>query len=115
MKHAVLLLACLLAVPVPALGQTKSAQKPGSAKATVAYFPDRFDWQIRTPEQAGFDTAKLDAAIAFAIASENPATRDLAVDLATTFGREPFDTPIGPIKPRGGLNGIIGQVLAALK
>jgi hypothetical protein len=77
--------------------------------------PDRFDWQIRTPEQAGFDTAKLDAAIAFAIASENPATRDLAVDLATTFGREPFDTPIGPIKPRGGLNGIIGQVLAALK
>ena len=43
----------------------------------------------------------------FASANENPATKDLAVDLATTFGREPFDTPIGPVKPRGALSGII--------
>jgi CubicO group peptidase (beta-lactamase class C family) len=57
----------------------------------------------------------LDAAVKFAIASENPATRDLAVDLATTFGREPLDTPIGPVKPRGALNGVIvhkGYVMA---
>ena len=49
------------------------------------------------------------------MASENPATKDLAIDLATTFGREPFDTPIGPVKPRGALNGIIiknGYVVA---
>jgi CubicO group peptidase (beta-lactamase class C family) len=71
------------------------------------YFPDRFEWQTRTPEQAGFDAAKLDAAIKFAIGRENPATKDLAVDLATTFGREPFDTPIGPMQPRGALNGLI--------
>jgi CubicO group peptidase (beta-lactamase class C family) len=61
------------------------------------------------------DAARLDAAIKFAIASENPATKDLAVDLATTFGREPFDTPIGPVKPRGALNGLIvrnGYVIA---
>jgi CubicO group peptidase (beta-lactamase class C family) len=38
------------------------------------------------------------------------------VDLASTFGaREPFDTPIGPVKARGALNGIIvhrGQIVA---
>lgn len=78
---------------------------PASAQT---YFPERLDWQTRRPEQVGMDAAKLDAAIKFAIASENPATKDLAVDLATTFGaREPFDTPIGPVKPRGALNGLI--------
>ena len=29
------------------------------------------------------------------------------MDLATTFGREPFDTPIGPVQPRAALNGLI--------
>ena len=72
-----------------------------------SYFPTRSEWETRRPEQAGMDPSRLDAAIKFAVASENPATRDLAVDLATTFGREPFDTPIGPIKPRGSLNGVI--------
>jgi CubicO group peptidase (beta-lactamase class C family) len=79
-----------------------------SAPAAAPYFPERFDWQQRTPEQTGLDGAKLDAAIKFAAANENPATKDLAVDLATTFGgREPFDTPIGPLQARGALNGII--------
>jgi CubicO group peptidase (beta-lactamase class C family) len=79
------------------------------------YFPARGEWQTRTPDQSGIDAAKLDAAIKFAIASENPATKDLAVDLATTFGREPFDTAIGPVKPRGALNGLVihkGYVVA---
>jgi CubicO group peptidase (beta-lactamase class C family) len=54
------------------------------------------------------DAARIDEAVQFAIANENPATRDLAVDLATTFGaREPFDTPIGPVKERGAANGLI--------
>jgi CubicO group peptidase (beta-lactamase class C family) len=74
---------------------------------TSPYYPDRFDWQQRRPEQVGMDAAKLDAAIRFAVANENPATKDLAVDLATTFGREPFDTPIGPVKARGALNGVV--------
>ena len=61
------------------------------------------------------DAAKLAAAIQFSVASENPANKDLAIELATSFGREPFDTPIGPVKPRGPLNGIIiknGYVVA---
>lgn len=104
-------LACLLHGSVLSAG----AQSARPAAAPAVYFPERFDWQAKTPEQAGFDPARLDAAIKFAIASENPATKDLAVDLATTFGREPFDTPIGPVQPRGALNGVIvrhGYVVA---
>jgi CubicO group peptidase (beta-lactamase class C family) len=84
--------------------------------AAAPYFPERFEWQTRTPSQSGVDQDKLDAAIKFAVGHENPATKDLALDLATSFGRnEPFDTPLGPVKPRGALNGIIiknGYVVA---
>jgi CubicO group peptidase (beta-lactamase class C family) len=83
------------------------AQRRPAASVAPAYYPGRFDWQKQTAEQARFDTARLDAAMNFASANESPATKDLAVDLATTFGREPFDTPIGPVKPRGALSGIV--------
>ena len=99
------LLACGVLISVVAVVAQPSRQTTGTSVAP--YYPDRFDWQKRTPEQAGMDAAKLDAAIKFAMANENPGNKDLAIDLATTFGREPFDTPIGPVKPRGALNGII--------
>ena len=114
MKRTVLVLSLVAFAAAAPVAQR--AQKPADTpKAPAPYFPERFDWQTRSPDQAGFDKAKLDAAIAFAVANENPATKDLAVDLATTFGREPFDTPIGPTKPRGALNGIVirnGYVIA---
>ena len=96
---------------------TMRAQAQRRAATAVAgpYYPERFDWQRHTAEQARFDTVKLDAAMKFASDNENPATKDLAVDLATTFGREPFDTPIGPVKPRGALSGIViknGYIIA---
>ena len=98
---------CLVAVSAflaPLLAQTPRGQRTPA----VPYYPDRLSWEQRKPEQAGMDGAALDAAMKFASANENPATKDLAVDLATTFGRrEPFDTPIGPVQPRGALNGII--------
>jgi len=71
------------------------------------YYPDRFEWRTLAPPQANVDAAKLDAAIQFAAANENPASKDLAIALATSFGREPFDTPIGPVKPRGALSAIV--------
>lgn len=95
----------LLAVLV--VGTAAQSQAPARAQAPGAYFPDRHAWEQRPADQAGLDQGRLDAAIKFAVDSENPATKDLATDLATTFGREPFDTPIGPVKPRGALNGII--------
>jgi CubicO group peptidase (beta-lactamase class C family) len=100
------LIRLLLAVAVVA-GSVAAAGAQPPAAAGVPNFPDRFEWQTREPAQAGMDPARLQAAIDFAIANENPAPKDLAVSLATSFGREPFDTPIGPIKPRGALSGIV--------
>jgi CubicO group peptidase (beta-lactamase class C family) len=107
----VLVALALAAAGLTAALDAQAPKKPSKAAATVAqavYFPDRFDWQKRTPAEAGMDAARLDEAVQFAVANENPATKDLAVDLATTFGaREPFDTPIGPMRPRGAANGLV--------
>jgi CubicO group peptidase (beta-lactamase class C family) len=94
----------------------KRPAKAAPAASAPAYFPERFDWQARSPSEAGMDPAGVSEAVQFAIANENPASKDLAIDLATTFGaREPFDTPIGPVKERGAANGLIvrgGYVVA---
>ncbi len=81
----------------------------GSAAAAQApYFPARFDWVHKKPQEVGMNAAVLDEAVKFAIASESTSTRNLADSLATTFGaREPFDTPIGPVRPRGAASGVI--------
>jgi CubicO group peptidase (beta-lactamase class C family) len=101
--EAVSISTCVLLLAAAAGAQTRQ-----QGAAAAPYYPDRFGWQTRTAAQAGMDAARLEAAIKFATENENPATKDLAVDLATTFGgREPFDTPIGPLQPRGALNGLI--------
>ncbi len=93
-----------------------TARPAATPSAVTAYFPAPHDWQRKTPAEVGMDEAGLKDAVAFAVSNENPATKDLAVDLATTFGaREPFDTPIGPTKERGAANGLIirrGYVVA---
>jgi CubicO group peptidase (beta-lactamase class C family) len=105
MKRAVVLFfACCWFSVAPA-----SAQRPAaSAQEGGAYFPERFDWQHKKPQDVGMDAARLDEAIKLAIADENPGPRNMAVYLATTFGAsEPFDTPIGPVKDAGGPAGLI--------
>jgi len=114
---AVATLVLTAAVPAgPAFAQAAKKPAKTAAAAPIHYFPDRFDWQTRSPADAGMDAALVGDAVQFAVANENPATKDLAVDLATTFGaREPFDTPIGPMKERGAANGLIvrqGYVVA---
>jgi CubicO group peptidase (beta-lactamase class C family) len=104
---AALFAALPLASAIVLADQASRASQARSAPP-ARYYPDRHDWQRRTPAEAGMDKAALDDAVAYAVAHENPATKDLAVDLATTFGgREPFDTPIGPLKERGAANGLI--------
>src|SRR5262245_51068398 len=88
-----------------------------AAQTSVSpYFPDRFDWQRRTPQQAGLDAAALDEAIKFAVANENPAPKDQALAQAQSFGAsEPFSSLIGPTKVRAALNGLVihrGYVVA---
>jgi CubicO group peptidase (beta-lactamase class C family) len=72
------------------------------------YFPPRGAWEHKAPGELGFDAARLQQAIDFAIANENPATKDLAEDLKNTFGqREPDFKLLGPTQPRAALNGLV--------
>jgi hypothetical protein len=70
------------------------SSRPRPRRARVpSIFPERFDWQRRTPQQAGFDPARLDEAVKFAIANENPLPKDLILAHARTYAaNEPFDT-----------------------
>ena len=91
----------------------------GSALAQPAppYFPDRFEWQHRTPQQVGMDAAALDEALRLVATLENPAPKDQAIAWAKTFGSaEPgFGGLIGPTSTRAAINGVIvrrGYVVA---
>ena len=54
-----------------------------SVLAEEVYFPGKGEeWKRLKPEEAGFDPAKLKAAIEFAIAKETKLPRDLAFERA---------------------------------
>jgi CubicO group peptidase (beta-lactamase class C family) len=72
------------------------------------YYPGPGDeWERRTPERAGFDAARLNEAVAFAVASESKSPRNLELAHYQSFGREPFGDGIGPFKERGEPSGVI--------
>lgn len=72
------------------------------------YFPPAWRWDARDPASLGLDKAKLDEAVAFSIANENPNTKDLAVDIPNSFRNEaPYNNIIGPTQHRGGSAGVI--------
>jgi CubicO group peptidase (beta-lactamase class C family) len=100
-----------------AASQSAPAKRAAAVAAAAAapYYPPRGEWQQQSPDAAGMNKATLEQAIAYAVANENPATKDLAVDLAAQWGKEPFDALVGPVRPRAALNGIVirhGAVVA---
>src|SRR6476620_759118 len=107
-RAAALLIITIAAATVTTAGQ-RSSKRP--------YFPARGEWQKKDPSAVGLDKARLDDAIAFAVAHENPDTKDLAAAIVKQFRSEaPYNTLIGPAQPRAGSNGIIirhGAVAAA--
>jgi CubicO group peptidase (beta-lactamase class C family) len=106
-----LVAAVVTPAPAPAAQPTgNAAQRPSTrAQSGTPYFPDRFDWQHKKPEEVGMDAALVDEAVRQAVASENPGTRDLALWLPTSPPglHEPFFTLIGPVKARGPATGLI--------
>jgi CubicO group peptidase (beta-lactamase class C family) len=112
MRRTASVLICVAALATIAAAQTRQR----AAAAVATYFPDRFEWQHRAPQQLGMDDAALQDAIKYSVAHENPAPKDLLLAHAQSFGNvEPFDTPIGPHKERGALNGLVirnGYVVA---
>jgi CubicO group peptidase (beta-lactamase class C family) len=105
-------LAALVAVSVVA-----SVRAHQSSTGTPVYFPPAGTWASRSPADLGLDKAKLDDAIAFAVAHENPGDKDLAIDTPHVFRNEaPYNALIGPTQVRAGSNGLIvrhGYVAAA--
>ena len=86
------------------------AQRPAPRPSTSAgpYYPDAGDaWEHRSATQAGLDSAKLAAAIAFAISSEVKSPRSMEENHYRTFGREPYGGAVGPFKDRGDPTGVI--------
>jgi CubicO group peptidase (beta-lactamase class C family) len=85
-----------------------SAQRTSATQTGQVYYPgpDR-DWERRSPQQVGMDANRLNEAIAFAVASENKAPRNLELAHYQSFGREPFGEGIGPFKERGDPTGVI--------
>src|SRR5687768_10942639 len=99
-----LLFALAIISPYPAMRELHAQQR--SRDAAYAPGPDG-RWDRRSPGQVGMDSARVAAAIAFAVASESKASPDLLLAHVQSFGREPFGDAIGPFKARGEPTGLI--------
>lgn len=78
---------------------------------------DGTPWDRVAPEAAGFDAAKLQEAVAFALANETKWQRDVRTQLETgTFEPPPDNFLFGPVANRSGPNGLIlrgGKLVAS--
>jgi CubicO group peptidase (beta-lactamase class C family) len=96
--------AVVFAVAAPVVAQRQSAP---AARAAAAYYPERFDWQHKKPEEVGMQSALVNEAVQLAIAAETQGPKDMTLFLHNSFGKEPYSTIVGPIRDRGGSSGVI--------
>jgi CubicO group peptidase (beta-lactamase class C family) len=100
-----------LAITLPVLSVTAQSKK----QATV-YYPPPNNWEHRSAAAVGFDSVLLQNAIAYAKEHESKEPRDLKkAHYQSSFGREPFGYPAGPLKDRGPATGLIiknGYIIA---
>ncbi len=108
-----LLATASIAACAPGAAQTASSSAPASARA---YFPPRGDaWEQRRAADVGLDSARLDSAVRFALASEIPWERDMRAQIARNVARERWPAILGPVADRGGPAGLVirnGYVVA---
>jgi len=101
---------------LPLVALILRAWPAAAAPPAAVYYPGPGDdWERRAPADVGLDGGRLKEAVAFAVASETRAPRDLALEHALSYAREPYDDPIGPFKERGPATGVIlrhGYVVA---
>ncbi|MGH6829111.1 MAG: serine hydrolase domain-containing protein [Rhizomicrobium sp.] len=80
------------------------------------YFPPKGDWATHTPRQEKLDPQKFQQAVDFAVAAERQFPpelakvadiRDLRITVPLEYAKEPFNSPIGPLKPHAPANGLI--------
>jgi CubicO group peptidase (beta-lactamase class C family) len=110
-------LALLLAAAcAPAASSPAVVAPPVTAAAPAPYVPPPGDgWARRRPAEVGMDSARLAAAVAHAQASEIDWLRDMSLQVPRNFRGEPYPDILGPVRDRGGQNGIVirhGYVVA---
>ncbi len=72
------------------------------------YFPEKNNWEKKSPAELGVDASKLQEAVDFAITHETQENRNLKIaHYESAFGREPVGYPVGPMKTRGAATGLI--------
>jgi CubicO group peptidase (beta-lactamase class C family) len=97
-------LATIALTAIVAAGVLVSAREQAAAR----HFPPAGAWEKRDPAAMGLDPALLDEAIKAALATENTRTKDLSVDIPTTFRNEaPYNNLIGPTQERAGANLVV--------
>jgi len=112
-KHLAVVGFALAVASVTLVAQTKvlSPTRPRGAVAAQTqrseYFPERFDWQHRKPEDVGMRSALIDEDVKAAVAAETRGPKDMVQFLTNSFGKEPFFSLIGPVKDRGPAGGLI--------
>ena len=105
---AVVLLAAATTFSVSAQRPTAPVA-PRAQAAPATYFPERLDWQHKKPEDVGMDSALVSQAVQAAVAAETPGPKDMTLFLKNSFGKEPFDAPVGFVKDRGPASGLIAR------
>ncbi|HMO40862.1 MAG TPA: serine hydrolase [Saprospiraceae bacterium] len=92
-----------LLLPALVSNSTLWAQKTGAI-----YYPDPGQrWETRQPTDLGLNATKIQEAVQFAEANDNPVPRNLEIAHYQSFGREPFGDGLGPFKERGAPAGLI--------
>jgi len=97
----------LLCLPIFLFALSTHAQSQKSKPTETSYFPPPGEWQHRSPSSLGLDSTRISESIQFALTNESKMPRDQQLAQAETFGREPYDEPIGPLAARGAPTGII--------
>jgi hypothetical protein len=98
-----------LVAQTPVVSPTKSRGAVAAQTQRSEYFPDRFGWQHRKPEEVGMRSAQIDQAVQAAVAAETRGPKDMVQFLTNSFGKEPFFSLIGPVKDRGPASGLISR------
>ncbi|TRY29394.1 serine hydrolase [Aliiglaciecola sp. M165] len=74
---------------------------------TSPYFPEKGQWQSKSPSEVNLDQDTLQRAVEFALNNEYSGAKDLRRAILKGFEREPFHEILGPTKKRGGPAGLI--------
>ena len=74
---------------------------------TKAYFPSALQWEKKTANEMGMDSALLEDAIQYAIQNETKVPKDQEMAQIVNFYKEPFSDGVGPFATRKSSSGII--------